>query len=180
LPATLAILFAGFRLRLGFSHACRRKAAMPKRSAGILMVRRGRNGLEFLLVHPGGPFWAKKDRGVWSIPKGEYVEPEDPLTVAIREFEEETGLGPQGDFAPLGEIVQPGRKVVVAWAVEGDFDPAKLKSNMFELEWPPRSGRRQAFPEVDRADWFSFDTANEKILPAQRPLLARALETLSA
>ena len=115
---------------------------MPKRSSGILMYRQPHGGIELLLVHPGGPFWAKKDWGAWSIPKGEYCEDEDPLTVARREFEEETGARAHGDFLALGDIVQAGRKIVTAWAVEGDFDPATLKSNEFELEWPPKSGRK--------------------------------------
>jgi predicted NUDIX family NTP pyrophosphohydrolase len=148
---------------------------MPKRSAGILMYRRGPRGLEVLLVHPGGPFWAKKDLGAWSIPKGEYDGDEEPLAVAVREFKEETGLRPTGAFRPLGEIVQAGRKVVTAFAVEGDFDPTKLTSNTFELEWPPRSGRKATFPEVDRAEWFAPDQAREKILPAQRELIERLL-----
>jgi predicted NUDIX family NTP pyrophosphohydrolase len=151
---------------------------MPKRSAGILMYRRGRDGLELLLVHPGGPFWARKDHGAWSIPKGEYADPEDPMAVAVREFEEETGLRPRGDLAPLGELVQPGRKVVTAFAVEGDFDPATLKSNTFELEWPPKSGRKASFPEVDRAAWFSPDEARARILPGQRDFIARLLEAI--
>jgi predicted NUDIX family NTP pyrophosphohydrolase len=153
---------------------------MSKRSAGILMHRTGKAGLEVLLVHPGGPFWAKRDAGAWSIPKGEHPASEDPLAVAIREFEEETGLRPCGPFRPLGEITQPSRKVVVAWAVEGDFDPRTLKSNTFELEWPPRSGRRQTFPEVDRAEWFAPDRAHEKILPAQRPFIMRLMEAMAA
>jgi predicted NUDIX family NTP pyrophosphohydrolase len=148
---------------------------MPKRSAGILMYRRGPRGLEVLLVHPGGPFWAKKDLGAWSIPKGEYDGDEEPLAVAVREFEEETGLRPSGEFRPLGEIVQAGRKVVTAFAVEGDIDPTKLTSNTFELEWPPRSGRKATFPEVDRAEWFAPEQAREKILPAQRELIERLL-----
>jgi predicted NUDIX family NTP pyrophosphohydrolase len=148
---------------------------MPKRSAGILMYRRGEDGLGVLLVHPGGPFWAKKDLGAWSIPKGEYSEAEDPLAVAVREFEEETGLRPHGDFRPLGELVQPGRKIVTAWAVPGDFDIATLKSNTFEMEWPPKSGRKSSFPEVDRAEWFSLDQAGDKILPGQKDFLARLL-----
>jgi len=151
---------------------------MPKRSAGILMYRRGKQGLELLLVHPGGPFWARKDLGSWSIPKGEYSPPEDPPAVAVREFEEETGLRPRGDFLPLGEIVQPGRKIVTVFAVEGDFDPKKLKSNTFELEWPPRSGRRSTFPEVDRAEWFSPEQAREKILPGQRDFITRLIDAL--
>ena len=153
---------------------------MPKRSAGILMYRRGAQGLELLLVHPGGPFWARKDLGAWSIPKGEYSEPEDPLAVALREFEEETGTQPRGELRPLGEVTQPGRKVVTAFALEGDFDPATLKSNTFELEWPPRSGRRASFPEVDRAEWFSPQIAREKILQGQRELIDRLLEMASS
>ena len=152
---------------------------MPKRSSGILMYRRPRADIEFLLVHPGGPFWAKKDWGAWSIPKGEYSEGEDPLTVARREFEEETGARAEGDFLPLGDLVQPGRKIVTAWAVEGDFDPSTLKSNEFELEWPPKSGRRASFPEVDRAAWFSPANARRKILPAQGEFIARLLTALA-
>jgi predicted NUDIX family NTP pyrophosphohydrolase len=152
---------------------------MPRRSAGLLMYRRGSAGLEVLLVHPGGPFWAKKDRGAWTIPKGEYAADEEPLAAAQREFVEETGSLPRGAFAPLGEIRQPGGKQVIAWAVEGDFDPATLVSVTFELEWPPRSGRTHAFPEVDRAQWFSPQGARERILPAQRPFIDR-LEALLA
>ena len=139
------------------------------------MYRRGEHRLEVLLVHPGGPFWAKKDLGAWSIPKGEYSETEDALAVAVREFEEETGLRPQGEFHVLGELVQPGRKIVTAWAVEGDFDTATLKSNVFELEWPPKSGRKASFPEVDRAEWFSLAEAGKRILPGQREFLARLM-----
>jgi predicted NUDIX family NTP pyrophosphohydrolase len=153
---------------------------MPKRSAGILMYRRPGPGLEVLLVHPGGPLWAKKDLGAWSIPKGEYAADEEPLAVAEREFEEETGARPRGDFLPLGEVVQPGRKAVIAWAVEGNFDVAALKSNLFELEWPPRSGRRASFPEVDRAEWFSISDARRKILPGQAPFLDRLSAALGA
>jgi predicted NUDIX family NTP pyrophosphohydrolase len=151
---------------------------MAKRSAGILMYRRSGAGLELLLVHPGGPFWAKKDFGAWSIPKGEHGPDENPLAVAQREFEEETGARPQGDFAPLGDVVQPGRKIVTAWAVEGDFDVAALKSNRFEMEWPPRSGRKASFPEVDRAQWFSVAEARRKILQGQRPFIDRLLAAL--
>ena len=153
---------------------------MPKRSAGILMYRRGTQGLELLLVHPGGPFWAKKDLGAWSIPKGEYSETEDPLAVAMREFEEETGTHPRGELRPLGELTQPGRKVVTAFALEGDFDPATLKSNTFDMEWPPKSGRKASFPEVDRAQWFSPEMAREKILQGQREFIARLLEMVSS
>jgi predicted NUDIX family NTP pyrophosphohydrolase len=149
---------------------------MPKRSAGILMYRRGAQGLEVLLVHPGGPFWARKDLGAWSIPKGEYSEGDAPLAAAIREFAEETGTHPRGELRPLGELTQPGRKIVTAFALEGDFDPTTLKSNTFELEWPPKSGRRATFPEVDRAGWFSLETARTKILPGQREFITRLLE----
>jgi predicted NUDIX family NTP pyrophosphohydrolase len=146
---------------------------MPKRSAGILMYRRRGSGLELLLVHPGGPFWAKKDWGAWSIPKGEYSEGEDALAVAMREFEEETGARAHGSVLPLGDVVQPGRKIVSAWAVEGDLDVGKLRSNTFELEWPPKSGRRRAFPEVDRAEWVAPARALRKILPGQRQFVTR-------
>ena len=152
---------------------------MSKRSAGILMFRGSGPELRLLLVHPGGPFWAKKDDGAWSIPKGEYDEGEDPLLVARREFEEELGSPtPPGDIIDLGELVPPSRKRVIAFAVEGDFDPSGLKSNLFELEWPPKSGRMQSFPEVDRAEWFTPDEARAKILPGQRPFIDRLLERL--
>jgi predicted NUDIX family NTP pyrophosphohydrolase len=151
---------------------------MAKRSAGILMYRRQADAWEYLLVHPGGPFWVKKDNGAWSIPKGEYAAHEDALSVAIREFAEETGAAPRRPFYPLGQIVQAGGKVVTAWAVEDDFDPQGLKSNLFEMEWPPRSGRRQAFPEVNRAGWFTQPEAEAKILPGQRPFIKRLAELL--
>jgi predicted NUDIX family NTP pyrophosphohydrolase len=147
------------------------------RSAGILLYRR-RDGIEVLLVHPGGPFWRKKDLGAWSIPKGEYVQGEDPLAVAKREFEEETGASVTGDVLALGEVVQRGGKRVTAFGLEGDLDPTALRSNAFEMEWPPRSGRRQSFPEIDRAEWFSPEDAQQKILPAQRPFIARLLAAL--
>jgi predicted NUDIX family NTP pyrophosphohydrolase len=153
---------------------------MPKRSSGILMYRRATGGLELLLVHPGGPFWAKKDLGAWSIPKGEYSDGEDALAVARREFEEETGARPEGDFLPLGDIVQAGRKIVTAWALEGDFDPADLTSNRFELEWPPKSGRKASFPEVDRAQWFSPAEARRKIISAQSEFIERLLRAVGA
>jgi predicted NUDIX family NTP pyrophosphohydrolase len=151
---------------------------MPKRSAGILMYRRRPPRIELLLVHPGGPFWAKKDLGAWSIPKGEYSQGEDPLAVAKREFEEETGVRVDGEFVPIGELVQPGRKIVTAFALEGDLDPSELRSNEFELEWPPRSGRRKTFPEVDRAAWFAPDEARRKILAAQAQFITRLLSSL--
>src|SRR5437660_6133148 len=149
---------------------------MPKRSAGILLYRRRAGGLEILLVHPGGPFWAKKDLGVWSIPKGEYSQSEDPLAVAKREFAEETGTHPQGECLPLGEVVQSGRKVVTAFALEGDLDPTILRSNTFELEWPPKSGRKASFPEIDRAQWFSPAEAEQKILSGQRAFIHRLMQ----
>jgi predicted NUDIX family NTP pyrophosphohydrolase len=152
---------------------------MPKRSAGILMFRRPREKLELLLVHPGGPFWAKKDLGAWSIPKGEYAEGEDARAVALREFAEETGARPRGALLPLGEVVQPGRKRVTAWAVQGDFDPSRLSSNLFELEWPPKSGRKSSFPEVDRAEWFPAEEARRRILPGQREFIERLLTVLA-
>ena len=148
---------------------------MPKRSAGLLVYRRTGGALELLLVHPGGPFWARKDDGAWSIPKGEYGEGEDALAVARREFAEEVGAAPEGAILDLGEVVQPGRKVVHAFAVEGDFDVSRLQSNLFEMEWPPRSGRRQSFPEVDRAEWFAPAQARRKIIAGQRPLIERLL-----
>jgi predicted NUDIX family NTP pyrophosphohydrolase len=151
---------------------------MPKRSAGILMYRRGPPLLEVLLVHPGGPFWAKKDLGAWSIPKGEYSQREDPLAVAKREFEEETGTNVDGEFLPLGDIVQPGRKIVTAFALEGDLDPGKLRSNEFELEWPPGSGRKKSFPEIDRAGWFAPDQARRRILQGQVEFIARLTAAL--
>jgi predicted NUDIX family NTP pyrophosphohydrolase len=152
---------------------------MTIRSAGILLYRGIGDALQVLLVHPGGPFWAKKDAGAWSIPKGEYDEGEDKLAVAKREFEEETGgMPPQDGYIDLGEIVQPSRKVITAFAAEGDFDPATLKSNTFELEWPPKSGRKQTFPEVDRAAWFAPADARVKILPGQAAFIERLLAAI--
>jgi predicted NUDIX family NTP pyrophosphohydrolase len=143
---------------------------MTKRSAGILMYRRLGSEIELLLVHPGGPFWKNKDLGAWSIPKGEYLAGEDPLAVARRELAEETGALAQGECLPL--------KVVTAFALEGDFDPATLRSNTFELEWPPRSGRKASFPEVDRAQWFSPAEARRRILTGQSELIARLLKAI--
>ncbi len=151
---------------------------MPKRSAGILVYRRRGGDLELLLVHPGGPFWAKKDVGAWSIPKGEYAAGEEPLAAARREFEEETGTPIEGRFIPLGELTQRGGKIVTAFAVEADFDPASLRSNVFELEWPPRSGRRQSFPEIDRTAWFAPAEARRKILASQSEFITRLLAAL--
>jgi predicted NUDIX family NTP pyrophosphohydrolase len=149
---------------------------MPKRSAGLLMYRHRDMHLEVFLVHPGGPFWAKKDLGVWTIPKGEYTDDEEPLAAAIREFREETGFTAEGDFLPLGEIRQAGGKLVAAWALEGDCDPSALVSNSFEMEWPPRSGRIAAFPEVDRGAWFSLAEARTHMLASQMPVLDRLSE----
>ena len=141
------------------------------------MYRRRSGRLEVLLVHPGGPFWAKKDSGAWSIPKGEYKEGEDPLEAAKREFREETGWVVPGPFVPLAAVRQPGGKVIHSWAAQGDADPATLRSNTFTMEWPPRSGRQQEFPEVDRAAWFSLLEAKEKILKGQQPLLDELAHT---
>ena len=148
---------------------------MPKRSAGILLHRAGPDGREVLLVHPGGPFWATRDDGAWSIPKGEYADGEDPQAAARREFEEELGspLPDGAELRALGEVKQKNRKIVAAWAVEGDFDASAAHSNTFEMEWPPRSGRRQEFPEIDRAGWFPLARAREKLLPAQAAFLDR-------
>jgi predicted NUDIX family NTP pyrophosphohydrolase len=152
---------------------------MTKRSAGILMFKGRGRALRLLLAHPGGPFWAKKDEGAWSIPKGEYDESEDPLVVARREFEEELGSPvPTGGVIELGELVQPSRKQITAYAIEGDFDPSSLKSNLFAMEWPPRSGTMQSFPEVDRAEWFTPEEARTKILPGQRPFIERLVQCL--
>jgi predicted NUDIX family NTP pyrophosphohydrolase len=140
---------------------------MPKLSAGLLMYRRRPDGLEVFLVHPGGPFWAKKDAGAWSIPKGEFAEDEAPLDAAKREFQEETGFTAEGDFVELGQVRQAGGKLVSAWAVEGDCDPAMLVSNVCLIDWPPRSGRKMEIPEVDRGEWFTVDAAREKILKGQ-------------
>jgi predicted NUDIX family NTP pyrophosphohydrolase len=145
---------------------------MAKQSAGLLLYRGAGSSCEVLLVHPGGPFWAKKDDGAWSIPKGLIEEGEDPLAAAKREFAEETGLLPNGEFFEIGQFKQPGGKVVQAWAVRGDFDPRQLKCNTFTMEWPPRSGQMRAFPEVDRAAWFAPDDALRKISKGQRAMLA--------
>jgi predicted NUDIX family NTP pyrophosphohydrolase len=144
------------------------------KSAGLLLFRETA-GLEVLLVHPGGPFWAKKDDGAWSIPKGEFAEGEEPLHAAKREFEEETGIPAVGDFIALEPLKQPSGKLVFAWAVRADFDPSRLKSNTFSLEWPPKSGRQQEFPEVDRAEWFNVEAARRKILKGQAPFLDQLL-----
>jgi predicted NUDIX family NTP pyrophosphohydrolase len=152
---------------------------MAAQSVGILMYKRVDDGVRVLLVHPGGPFWRHKDLAAWSIPKGERVAGEAPETTARREFAEELGRVPDGPLTRLGTIRQSGGKQVEAFILEGDFDVAALSSNSFEMEWPPRSGRRQAFPEVDRAEWFPLAVAREKILRGQQPLLDRLEALLS-
>ena len=152
---------------------------MPKRSAGLLMYRRRNAQVEVFLVHPGGPFWAKKDLGAWSICKGEYAESELPLEAAKREFHEETGFTAQGNFLELGVVQQASGKIVSAWAFEGDCDPGKLVSNHCQVEWPPRSGRMIKIPEVDRGGWFSIEAARERILKAQEPFLDRLSQMLN-
>ncbi|HEY6376614.1 MAG TPA: NUDIX domain-containing protein [Edaphobacter sp.] len=153
---------------------------MPKRSAGLLMYRRRSQQIEVFLVHPGGPLWAKKNLGAWTIPKGEYDESEQPLAAAIREFHEETGITPSDNFIDLGTIRQSGGKLVSAWAFEGDCDPAQLTSNLCQLKWPPHSGRLIQFPEVDRGAWFSLSEAAERILKSQQPLLEILINKLKS
>lgn len=144
---------------------------MPQRSAGLLIYRRTAGVMEFLLVHPGGPFWARKDEGAWSIPKGLIDDKEDELDAARREAEEELGVAIDGDFQPVGSYKQPGGKTVIAWSVEADIDVDAVRSNTFTMEWPPRSGAMKEFPEVDKAGWFSLPEAGTKILNGQRPML---------
>jgi predicted NUDIX family NTP pyrophosphohydrolase len=151
---------------------------MAKRSAGLLLYRHRNHSTEVFLVHPGGPFWAKKDLGAWSIPKGEYAEDEDPKAAARREFEEETGFPAPAITFDLGELKQAGGKIVSAWAAEGDCNPENLVSNTCQIEWPPRSGRTMEIPEVDRAAWFSLDQARQRILNSQLPFLDRLLQKL--
>ena len=157
------------------------RAARGRRSAGLLLFRGAGAGLQVLLVHPGGPFWATRDLGSWSIPKGECEDGEEPRAAAWREFAEELGSpAPQGDALELGEIRQKAGKVVCAWAIAGELEPEQITSNTFTMEWPPRSGRMQAFPEVDRAQWFGLAEARERINPAQIALLDRLQEALGA
>lgn len=153
---------------------------MPRRSAGLLLHRRRNGALEVFLAHPGGPFWQKKDLGAWTIPKGEYGPDEEPLAAAKREFEEETGFKIEGKFVYLGTVTQGSGKIVSAWAVEGDLDPARLVSNFCQVEWPPRSRRMIEVPEVDRGAWFALDAARDKIFTAQAPFLDRLEKTWSS
>ena len=148
-------------------------------SAGILLYRQREQTLEVFLVHPGGPLWAKKDEGAWSIPKGEYLEGEDPLTVAKREFLEETGSEVGGPFLPLIPLKQPSGKVITVWATEGNIDPGTIRSNTFSMEWPPKSGRLSTFPEVDRAIWCDVATARMKLLSGQRAFIDQLQRSLS-
>jgi predicted NUDIX family NTP pyrophosphohydrolase len=147
-------------------------------SAGILLFRKTNNYIEVFLIHPGGPFWKGKEKGAWSIPKGEFAEGEDPLSAAKREFNEETGQTIDGDFIELKTIQQKGGKMVYAWAVEGDADADNIVSNTFKQEWPYKSGKWMTFPEVDKADWFSVDEAKEKIIPAQVELIEELVRKL--
>ena len=151
---------------------------MARQSAGLLVYKRAKNGLQVFLVHPGGPFWAKKDLGAWSIPKGEFAEGEEALAAACREFREEVGQDVAGPFVALTPRRQPSRKMIHAWAVEGEVDAEALVSNEFELEWPPRSGRMQRFPEVDAGTWFTFEEAKGRIQPGQLPILEELAQLL--
>ena len=152
---------------------------LAKQAAGILLYRRGPRGLEVLLAHPGGPLWARKDLGAWTLPKGQFNNDERPIAAAKREFEEEMGSPPPGEFVEIGSIKQPSGKVVHAFVAESDFDVSTVQSNLFSLEWPPKSGQRAQFPEVDRAGWFTIDEARQKILKGQQPFLDRLLTLLS-
>ncbi len=146
---------------------------MSVHSAGILVYRYKNSDLQVLLVHPGGPFWSRKDLGSWSIPKGIFDESENPLDAAKREFMEETGFAVEGEFIELGELRQPSKKIIHAWSIEDNFDISQLKSNTFKLEWPRKSGNIEEYPEVDKGEWFSLDIAQKKIFKGQREFLAR-------
>jgi predicted NUDIX family NTP pyrophosphohydrolase len=151
---------------------------MARRSAGLLLFRRKGPYREVLLAHPGGPLWAKKDEGAWSIPKGLIEEDEHPLAAAKREFREETGVPPRGTFIELGNYKQPGGKLILAWAVKGDFDPRNFKCNYFSMPWPPKSGRMKEFPEIDRVAWFEAGEAMRKIIKGQRPIVEELIRRL--
>ena len=153
---------------------------MVKKSAGILLYRFDNNLTEVLLVHPGGPFWAKKDLGAWSIPKGEFEPEENPLAAAKRELEEETGIKAEGDFMELTPVKQKSGKLIYAWALQMDVDVADVKSNSFEIEWPPKSGKLKSFPEIDKAAWFNMDEARKKMIEAQTPLIGELEAKLDA
>jgi predicted NUDIX family NTP pyrophosphohydrolase len=149
-----------------------------KKTAGLLLYRIRDAAVEVFLVHPGGPFWAKKDQGAWSIPKGEFADDEQPLSAAKREFQEETGFSMEGNFMALAPLKQRSGKLVYAWALEGDCDAGAIKSNLFSMEWPPRSGKRQEYPEVDRASWFTMESAKRKIVPGQIAFLEELQQML--
>ena len=151
---------------------------MPKQAAGILLYRRDPSGVQVLLAHPGGPLWTRKDYAAWTIPKGQFTDGELPLDAAKREFEEEMGSAPSGNFQSIGTLKQPSGKVIHAWAAESDFDTASVKSNLFSMEWPPKSGQIVEFPEIDRAGWFPIDQARLKILKGQQPFIDRLLALL--
>ncbi|HKH60519.1 MAG TPA: NUDIX domain-containing protein [Flavitalea sp.] len=151
---------------------------MVNQSAGILLYRRKSNRIELFLVHPGGPFWQKKDQGAWTIPKGEFTDNEEALEAARREFEEETGVALSGNFIELTPVKQKAGKLIYAWALEGDVDASNIFSNSFKIEWPPKSGRYKEFPEVDKAEWFGKEQAKEKINPAQARLVDELLQKL--
>ena len=151
---------------------------MANQSAGILLYRRKSNRIELLLVHPGGPFWQKKDHGAWTIPKGEFMDNEEALEAAKREFQEETGVAVSGNFIELTPVKQKAGKLIYAWALEGDVDTSNILSNFFKIEWPPKSGRFKEFPEVDKAEWFGEEQAKEKINPAQVRLVDELLQKL--
>ena len=151
---------------------------MARLAAGLLMYRRRATGLEVLLVHPGGPYWAHKDDGAWTLPKGEHGADEQPIDAAKREFREETGMEPRGELHPLGSVRLRSGKTIAAWAFAGDCDPATLCSNSFSMEWPPRSGQQRSFPEIDRAAWFPIVVAGTKLIPAQRAFLDRLVQLL--
>jgi predicted NUDIX family NTP pyrophosphohydrolase len=149
-----------------------------KKTAGLLLYRIRDSAVEVFLVHPGGPFWAKKDEGAWSIPKGEFADDEQPLSAATREFQEETGFSMEGNFMALAPLKQRSGKLVYAWALEGDCDAGAIKSNLFSMEWPPRSGKRQEYPEVDRASWFTVESAKRRIVPGQIAFLEELQQML--
>jgi predicted NUDIX family NTP pyrophosphohydrolase len=174
------VMSAGIRPMSICGRSSSLSGAVPRRSAGIVLFRRRHVGIEVLLVHPGGPFWVNKDEGAWSIPKGEFASDEDALAAARREFAEETGTPIAGAAIALGAFRQSSAKTVVAWAMEGDFDTATLKSNTFTMEWPPRSGKTREVPEVDRAGWFTPEEASRKLVKGQRPIIAALLHALHA